>query len=63
MCAAMIFVNYKLFHSSTWQGYLMYDYNSHTFNLPFDLAVKINNKFLFSSKFAQNLDNLYLKNY
>ena len=45
MCSAMIFVNYKLFHSTTWQGYLMYDYNSHTLNLPFDLAVKINNKF------------------
>ena len=45
MCSAMIFVNYKLFHSTTWQGYLMYDYNSHAFNLPFDLAVKVNNKF------------------
>ncbi len=45
MCSAMIFVNYKLFHSATWQGYLMYDYNSHTFNLPFELAVKVNNKF------------------
>lgn len=45
MCSAMIWVNFKLFHSSTWQSYLMYDYNAHTFNLPLDLAIGVNNKF------------------
>ena len=44
-CMAMIWVNYKMHHSSIYQAYLMYDFNANTLYYPLDMVNKIDNEF------------------
>ena len=44
-CMSMIWVNYKMYHSSIYQAYLMYDFNSNTLDLPLYMVNKIDNNF------------------
>ena len=45
LCLCTIWVNYKLFNSSLYQAYIMYDYNQAQFNAPIDLVMDIDNQF------------------
>ncbi len=38
---SVIWVNYKVFHSATYQGYLMFDFNSNAYNLPLELVMDV----------------------
>ena len=40
-----IWVNFKMFDSSRFQSYLMFDYNQATFYSPIDLVMEIDNEF------------------
>ena len=43
-CLASIWVNYKTYESSTYQGYLMYDFNEATFLVPLDFALQVDTR-------------------
>ena len=40
-CMSMIWVNYKMYDSSIYQAYLMYDFNANTLNFPLYMVKKI----------------------
>ena len=44
-CMSMIWVNYKMYHSSIYQAYLMYDFNADTLDLPLYMVNTIDNNF------------------
>ena len=44
-CISTIWVNYKMYDSSIYQAYLMYDFNANTLNFPLYMVNKIDNNF------------------
>ena len=45
LCISTIWVNYKMYNSSLFQSYIMFDYNQATFYAPIDLVMDIDNEF------------------